>query len=273
MSIVVNTNVSSMVVQNNLRNAAGGVTTSMQRLSSGLKINSASDDAAGLNLSQTMTSQINASDIAKNNTQTGINLLQTMDSDLSQIGSLLQRMRDLSVQASNGVYSAAERAALNTENTQLIAEITRISDNSNFSQINLLSAASSITLQVGTNSGASNQLTINTYASDATDLGVNGNTLNTAANALTALGTCDTAIQTVSNNRAIVGATINRLEGTIQRTDMRKMNLESANSVILDADIALESATLTRSQILQQTAAALLSQANQMPTIALKLVQ
>lgn len=273
MSVVVNTNIGSIIVRNNLSNSISGITTSMQRLSSGLRINSACDDAAGLNLSQKMSSQINASDIAKNNTQTGINLLQTMDADLSQIGVLLQRMRDLGVQASNGVYSAAERSALNTENTQLINEITRISDNSNFSGFNLLSSSSTVTLQVGTNSSSDNQITVNTYASDSTDLGVNGNTLNTAANALTAVGNCDTAISTISNRRAIIGATINRLEGTIQRTDMRKMNLEAANSVITDTDIASESANLTRKQILQQTAAALLSQANQMPTLALKLVQ
>lgn len=273
MSLVVNTNVGSIIVRNNLTNAMGGLTTSMQRLSSGLRINSASDDAAGLNLSEKMSSQINGSDIAKNNTQTGINLLQTMDADLSQMGTLLQRMRDLGVQASNGVYSASERAALDTENDQLVTEITRISTNSNFSGLNLLSANSTITLQVGTNSSTDNQITINTYASSATNLGVNANDLTSVANALTAVGNCDVAISTISNRRALIGATINRLEGTIQRTDMRKMNLEAANSVIKDTDVAAESASLTRQQILQQTAASLLSQANQMPTLALKLVQ
>ena len=273
MSLGINSNVNSMIVNHNLQKSAGTITKSMQRLSTGLKINSAGDDAAGLNLSEKLESQINASDIAKNNTQTGINLLQVMDSDLAKIGELLQRMRDLGVQSANGVYSGPERTALNAENTQLKNEITRISDNSNFSGLNLLNAAGSITLQVGTNTGADNQITVNTYNSDSTALGIDATTLAVdAATSLAAVTLFDTAIQTVQTNRATIGANINRLQGTMDRTDARKVNLQSANSTLKDTDVATESAALTRSQILQQAAVSMLAQANQLPTLALKLI-
>jgi len=274
MALVVNTNLGAQMVANNLGRSQGDLTSSMQRLSSGLRINSAGDDAAGLSLSEKMKSQISASDIAKNNTLTGVNMLQTMDSDLGKMGDLLQRMRDLSVQSSNGVYSAAERTALNAENTQLITEIGRISTNSSFGGTALLSAATAVNLQVGTNASADNQISFSTILATAAALGVNANDIGTsAATANTALIACDAAIGTLAGWRATVGATINRLQGTIERTDARKVNMESATSTITDADVATESARFTRAQILKQTATSMLAQANQLPSLALKLIQ
>ena len=274
MSLVVNTNISSLIVNDNLQKSAGGLRESMQRLSSGLKINNAGDDAAGLGLSEKIKSQITASDIANNNTQTGVNLLQVMDSDIAKIGEMAQRMRDLAVQSANGVYSAAERTALDTENTQLKYEMSRIVNSSNFSGANLLDGSLNCTLQVGTNSTANDRIAVTgyNYTIAANLNSITTNTLTTQALAQTALTNCDGAIDLIAKNRAAIGATINRLQGTMDRTASRKVNLESAKSVITDADIASESAKLTRNQILQQAAAAMLSQANQMPSLALKLI-
>lgn len=275
MSLVVNSNINAMLVKNNLQAAAGDLRQSMQRLSSGLKINTAGDDAAGLSLSQKLSSQINASDVAKNNTQTGVNMLQVMDADLSKTSELMQRMRELAVQSSNGVYSATERTALHSEFNQLRTEITRIGTSSQFSSISLLNASGTIDLQVGTdNVPANDRITINTIdAKAAAFAGLAAATIGTtAAAAQSAIGVLDAAITTVASNRATIGATINRLQGTIERIDSRKLNLESARSVIVDADVATESAKLTRNQILQQAAASMLLQANQLPSLALKLI-
>lgn len=275
MSISLNGNSVSGFIKRSLSEATSDMALHMQRLSSGLKINSASDDSAGLGLSRKLKTQISASDIVKNNTQTGVNLLQVADADLGAISDLMVRMRDLSVQSSNGVYTVAERTALNTEFTNLRTEIDRISASSSFSDLKLLNtAALSITLQIGTNNvAAEDRITITLDRATSTDFLINTNAVDTQGNAQTAIGALDTAINTVASRRATIGSTINRLTASISRVDARKENIISANSVIEDADIATESARLSKSQIRQQASAALLQQANQMSVVALTLIQ
>lgn len=275
MSISLNYNSTSGFIKQNLASATAETALHMQRLSSGIKINSASDDAAGLGLSQKLTSQINAADIVKANTQTGVNLLQVADGDLGAIGDIVARMKELSVQSANGVYSASERTALNSEFTTLRDEIDRIATSSKFSELNLLSTNGlSIVLQVGPNNvAAEDRFTISLDRATAADFGIGASSIATQGGAQTALTVLDTAIGTISGRRASIGSSINRLVSNIQRIDSRKENLSSARSTILDADIATESAGLSRGQIRQQASASLLQQANQMQSIALTLIK
>jgi len=274
MSISLNYNSSSGFIKQSLSQATGEMSLHMKRLSSGMKINTSSDDAAGLGLSEKLQSQISASDIAKTNTQTGVNLLQVADGDLAEIGSIMQRMRDLSVQSANGVYSASERTSLNAEFTTLRTEIDRVANSSSFSELNLLNTNGlNIVLQVGTNNSAQDKLTITLDRATALDFAINASAIDTQGNAQTAMGALDTAINTISSRRSTIGATVNRLASSMSRTDSRKENLSSAHSSIVDADIATESAGLSKSQIRQQASASLLQQANSMSSVALTLIK
>ena len=278
MSVVVNTNMKSLIAQRNLFNAGKTLNTSMNRLSSGLRINTAADDAAGTALSEKITTQVNASDIAKRNIQTGMNLIQTAEADLTVIQENLQRMRDLAVQSANGVYSTAERQTLDAEFKNRAAEINRIASSSSFSDIKLLDGTTptDITLQIGTNNSGDDQLNISNifknFKAGQNSMPATDSSITTATKAREQITAMDTAINSISTVRADMGATLNRLEGSITRVDTRKENMASARSTIKDADIAVESANLTRSQILQQTATAMLSQANQAPSLALSLL-
>ena len=280
MSIVVNTNVSSLVVQQSLSNATQSINSSLEKLSTGYRINSAADDAAGLVISQGLESQQRGSEVASTNAQTGVNLLQTAEGDLGIIQDNLQRIRDLSVQAANGTYSSSERTAIKSEVTARMSEINRIAKSSSFNTINLLDGShSSLTLQIGTTSGvALNTLSIGAPLSKATSssLGIQQSVLNaafnTAAAAASFISVVDTAISNVSTKRAQIGSLQNRLESAIQSLAIKDQNTSAAESGIRDVDIAQESASLTKEQILQQASAALLAQANQAPQIALKLI-
>ena len=278
MSVVVNTNMKSLIAQRNLFNAGKTLNTSMNRLSSGLRINTAADDAAGTALSEKITTQVNASDIAKRNIQTGMNLIQTAEADLTVMQENLQRMRDLAVQSANGVYSTAERQTLDAEFKNRAEEINRIASSSSFSDIKLLDGTTpaDITLQIGTNNSDDDQLNISNifknFTAGQNSMPATDSSITTAALARDAIDNMDEAINSISTVRADMGATLNRLEGSITRVDTRKENMASARSTIKDADIAVESANLTRSQILQQTATAMLSQANQAPSLALSLL-
>jgi len=281
MSLVVNTNMGSQIAQRNLFNAGNTLSTTMQRLSSGLRINSAADDAAGLSLAKKLSAQVSASSVAKSNAQTGINMIQTGESDLAVIQDNLQRMRDLSVQASNGVYSSSERKMLNSEFQNRISEIDRIAKSSKFSSTNLLdgSITGSLNLQIGTDNIAG-QDTIdissifkNFKAGQGVMPTVSNSSVSTASLATIQISAMSTAISAVSSARSLMGATINRLQGAISRIDTKKENMASSLSVIQDADVASESANLTRTQILKQAATAMLTQANQTPQLALRLLQ
>lgn len=273
MSVVINTNSIALGVQRNLASATTDLSKRMQRLSSGLRINSASDDAAGLAISTKLGVQVSASDIARNNTQTGINMLQVAEADLGQIANHLSRMRDLAVQSANGVYSDTERDTLDAEYQSLVAEIGRITDSSAFAGINFFGTnATTVKLQVGTgNSDAEDTVSV-TFNKASEIKGSLGN-VSTAALATTAIGTLDTQIKAISTYRANIGSNINRLSGTVTRLAATKENMAAAKSTLMDADIAEEAAALTRAQILQQTASTMLQQANQAPSVALMLVQ
>ena len=282
MSIVVNTNVTSLMVQRNLNAANNGVSKAIERLSTGYKINRAADDAAGLSIAEKMLSQVNGTRVAQENTQHGINLLQTAEGDISVIQDHLQRIRDLSVQAANGTYSSAERAMIAQEVQSRFEEITRLANVSKFSDIPLLSSDnnSGLVLQVGPNSGADNRLDISDALTNMTATALNANFTPIGINASFAtsqaasdfIQTIDEALNKVSDARSKIGAYQNRLESTMDSLLVKSENLSASLSELRDADIAKEAAELTKQQILQQSSATLLAQANSNPSVALKLL-
>ena len=282
MSIVVNTNVSSILVQRSLQASTQNISRSLEKLSTGYRINKAADDAAGLTISESLKSHARGAQVASSNAQAGINLMQTAEGDLSIIQDNLQRIRDLAVQAANGTNSSAERAAIQSEVQQRVNEIDRISSSSSFNQIKLLDGtSSSLSLQIGANATASlnsislTEGTVNPLGNaDASTLGISGVTAAFASTAAAAsyIGSIDTAINTVSTRRSSIGSIQNRLESAITSLNIQFENMSAAGSRIRDVDVAKEAATLTRNQILQQASATLLAQANQAPAVALSLI-
>lgn len=277
MSIVVNTNTTSLMVQRNLSKATSSLATSMQRLSTGMKINNAGDDAAGLALSEKINGQLSSSDVCKNNAQTGLNMLSIADGDLDVINQNLQRIKDLAVQSANGVYSDEERLSMDQEVQLRLEEINRIADSSSFSDMNLLDGSiADIVLQIGAGSDIDqNTIDISGAFQEAhvSSLGIQADaSVSTVDAARTMIDAIDEAVNNISSRRSIIGASMNRLDSTIDRIDIRKENLQSTYSTIRDTDIAAESSELTKQQILQQSAATLLQQANQTPSLALTLI-
>jgi len=249
MSLVVNTNISSNIVQRSLNSSTSKVATSLERLSTGYKINKAADDAAGLTISEGLKSQANGATVAKENTQHGTNLLQTAEGDLGLIQDNLQRIRDLTVQAANGTYSSSERKVILNEVKARFSEITRIADTSKFNKINLLDGSStSLTLQIGGDSGEANRLKVGDVLvkTTATALSAQFSTANLDTNFATGaacssfLKTIDSAISTVSSSRASIGAYQNRLESTLSGLDVKYQNMQASFSQIRDTDIASE---------------------------------
>ena len=270
MSIVVNTNTTSLMVQRNLSKATSSLATSMQRLSTGMKINNAGDDAAGLALSEKINGQLSSSDVCKNNAQTGLNMLSIADGDLDVINQNLQRIKDLAVQSANGVYSDEERLSMDQEVQLRLEEINRIADSSSFSDMNLLDGSiADMVLQIGAGSDIDqNTIDISGAFQEAhvSSLGIQADaSISTVDAARTMIDAIDEAVNNISSRRSIIGASMNRLDSTIDRIDIRKENLQSTYSTIRDTDIAAESSELTKQQILQQSAATLLQQANQTP--------
>lgn len=277
MSIVVNTNTTSLMVQRNLSKATSNLATSMQRLSTGMKINNAGDDAAGLALSEKINGQLSSSDVCKNNAQTGLNMLSIADGDLDVINQNLQRIKDLAVQSANGVYSDEERLSMDQEVQLRLEEINRIADSSTFSDVNLLDGSiADMVLQIGAGSDIDqNTIDISGAFQEAhvSSLGIQADaSVSTVDAARTMIDAIDAAVNNISSRRSIIGASMNRLDSTIDRIDIRKENLQSTYSTIRDTDIAAESSELTKQQILQQSAATLLQQANQTPSLALTLI-
>ena len=277
MSIVVNTNTTSLMVQRNLSKATSNLETPMQRLSTGMKINNAGDDAAGLALSEKINGQLSSSDVCKNNAQTGLNMLSIADGDLDVINQNLQRIKDLAVQSANGVYSDEERLSMDQEVQLRLEEINRIADSSSFSDMNLLDGSiADMVLQIGAGSDIDqNTIDISGAFQEAhvSSLGIQADaSISTVDAARTMIDAIDEAVNNISSRRSIIGASMNRLDSTIDRIDIRKENLQSTYSTIRDTDIAAESSELTKQQILQQSAATLLQQANQTPSLALTLI-
>ena len=249
---------------------------SMERLSSGLRINRAADDAAGLAVSEEMRTQIRGMRVASRNSLDGVSLVQVADGALGNVTDMLQRIRDLAVQAANGTYTDAQRGNLDTEVQQLMNEIGKTGTDTEFNNIKILAgsvatAASAVTLQVGANAAQSIAFTIATVS--ATQLGIAGLAITTAAAAATAIVSIDAAIATITTARANLGAIQNRLEQTISRLGLTSENLQASESRIRDADMALEMITFTKNQILQQSGTAMLAQANQAPQNILSLLR
>lgn len=276
MAISINSNTSSLEAQRSLAKTQGAQATNFQRLSSGMRINSAADDAAGLAIAENLNAQVRSFSVAERNSNNAISMAQTAESGLGQVSGILTRMRELAVQGSNGDLGATDRGYLDTEFQALRSEITRISDSTVFNGKQLLSgAAATITFQVGINSTTSDRIDVGFGGVDLTALGINASSLTgaTAVNSQTAITTIDTAISTVSSRRATFGASMNRLTSTVSNLQSMRTNTAAAHSRIADVDVAEESASMARNQVLQQAAVSVLAQANQAPQLALSLLR
>jgi flagellin len=284
MPINVNTNVQSINAQRLLSKNTMGLNKSLEQLASGFRINKSSDDAAGLQISETLRSQIRGSEKANDNVQDGINVLNTADGSLSTITDNLQRMRELSVQGANDTLNIDQRSAINKELKQLTADISRIANSTEFNGKKLFSSVTNYKIQVGAESASATKvLDIGGTNSalgtlQATSLGLQNAGavmqvgVGTNASALRAISKIDTALQTVGNRRASIGAMTNRLSSASQNLSIAIENFSASESRIRNVDVAKESANMTKNQILQQAAATVLSQANQAPQLALKLL-
>ncbi|MGE8144770.1 flagellin domain-containing protein [Pseudomonas frederiksbergensis] len=286
MALTVNTNTTSLNVQKNLNRASDALSTSMSRLSSGLKINSAKDDAAGLQISNRMSSQIRGQVVAVKNANDGISMAQTAEGALQESTNILQRMRELATQARNGTNGTADQTATNAEFAQMSDELTRIAASTNLNGKQLLDgSAGTMTLQVGANTGSANHIDLVLSSKfDAVSLSVGSGTLvltgttgtgvsSAAANIDNAITAIDAAIAAIGATRANLGASQNRLTSTISNLQNITENVTAAQGRVQDTDFAAETANLTKQQTLQQASTAVLAQANQLPSAVLKLLQ
>lgn len=281
MALYINSNISSMISQRYLTKNTDGLSTSLERLSSGSKINHAGDDAAGLALSESLQSQVNGTDQAIDNIQDGINMLQIAEGGLEIIGDSLQRIRDLTVQSANGTYGSAERQSMLNEINQRLLEITRIAKTATYNDIALLNSdATSIVLQIGADSSETSTLDIRDAFGviNATSLGVvlpAGTTGGTwkVEDMRDYMDTLDEAISQVVSARSMIGAYQNRVEAAYDNLTIMQENLTASYSRIADTDIAEETSNLARYQILQQASSSVLIQANQLNSVALSLLQ
>jgi flagellin len=276
MGLRIYNNVEASNAHRNLQMTNGAASKAMERLSSGLRINRAADDAAGLAVSEIMRSSIRGMKVASRNAEDGISLVQVADATLGTTQDMLQRVRDLAVQASNGTLTDAQRLNLDKEVQQVLTEVNKVGTDTEFNGIKVLAgsvatAACAVTLQVGANGGQNIAFTIGTVSTS--DLGISGLAVSTQASASAAIASIDAAIGTLSTARANMGAIQNRLEQTITRLGVTAENLQSAESRIRDADMAQEMISFTKQQILQQSGTAMLAQANQAPQNVLQLLR
>ena len=280
MPQTINTNILSMNAQRNLNTSQASLTTSVQRLSSGLRINSAKDDAAGLAIAERMNAQIRGMNVAIRNANDGVSLAQTAEGAIGQVSNMLQRMRELAVQSANATNSTGDRANLNSEYQQLKSEITRTLTNTKFNGTAILGAgAGAQAFQVGANNGDTVTITTTDLTAAATITAVTtvaaGNTANISdtTNANAALTAIDAALTTVNTERATYGAVNARFDSIIATLEVSVENLAASRGRIVDADFAQETANLSRTQILQQAGSAMVAQANQLPQQVLALLR
>lgn len=270
MGLRINTNVAALRTGRILRRSTLALNKTLERLSSGLRINRAADDAAGLAIAEGFRSVVLGSRVAQRNSQDGISLVQTAEGALETTTNILQRIRELAVQASTGTVSDANRAALDTEVQQLLAQIDDIAFNTEFNGVRVLSAAQTVTLQAGARTGQT--LLITTTGARTADLSVSGLFVSSVAGANSAMLQVDSALNLVTSTRALFGASQNRLEFTIQTLGIQEENSAAAESAIRDADIARVTIRFTRNQILVSAGTAVLAQANVVPQTALQLL-
>lgn len=276
MSLRIFNNTEAQNAHRQLQANSLAMSRTMEKLSSGLRINRAADDAAGLAVSEEMRTNIRGLNMASRNALDGVSLVQVADGALSGVNDMLQRMRELAVEAANGTYTDSQRSNIDREVQSLMAEITRVASDTEFNGIKILSgsvstAASAVTLQVGADSGQAIAFTIATM--DTTQLGIAGLAISTAASASAAIASLDAAIRSVNTTRSDVGAIQNRLEQTISRLNLTSENTQAAESRIRDADMASEMIEYTKRQILSQSGTAMLAQANQAPQNVLQLLR
>lgn len=281
MSISVLTNVASLNAQRNLAATQTALAASVGRLSSGMRINSASDDAAGLGISENLQANIRSLAQAQRNANDGISLTQVAEGSMNDMQGIVTRMRELAVQSANGTLGSTERGYIQAEFKELSKEVDRISKVTNFNGQQLIdgTAAKGLTFQIGINKSTNDEITVSIATLTTSTLGSTGAakitaaSLSTATNAKTAIATFDAAIRQLSQSRAVLGATQNRMTVTVSNLSVAHENLSAANSRIRDVDVANESAQLTKSQILSQAGLAVLAQANQLPQSALSLLR
>lgn len=278
---VINTNIMSLNAQRNLSATQSALATSVQRLSTGLRVNSAKDDAAGLAIAERMNTQVRGMNVAIRNANDAISLSQTAEGSLSKINDMGQRMRELAVQSANATNSDSDRKNLDAEYQALAQEIKRNLAGAAFNGTKLFAAAAALTFQVGANAATTDQITIktenlageNSIVEVIGAAGADAASIGTAAGASAALGKLDTMLATVNAKRAEFGATQNRFEAVIQTLQVSAENQTAARSRIMDADFASETAALTRAQVLQQAGTSMLSQANSLPNNVLSLLR
>lgn len=276
MSMTINTNIASLNAQRNLSASQSSLTTSLQRLSSGLRVNSAKDDAAGLAIAERMNAQVKGMNVAIRNANDAISLSQTAEGALGKVGDALQRMRELAVQSANASNGTSDRANLQTEYAQLSAEVTRVLTGTKFNGTDLLNTATTLTFQVGANNVATDQIAIATtdLTAGAGITGAVGADISTSqATAQAAIDSLDTAIGEITTARATFGAAQNRFDSVISNLQVAAENQAAARSRITDTDFAAETANMTRGQILQQAGTAMLAQANALPNTVLTLLR
>jgi len=272
---VINTNIKSLVAQQALSINSRGLTKAMEQLSTGKRINSAADDAAGNAIVSKMTAQVRGLNQAVRNANDGISMVQTVEGALNEVSNMLQRMRELALQSANGTYSSADRTALNSEYSALKDEIERISDKTTWNGMQVVgSAATSYQLQVGADAGATMTVSFMDVYNSASTVGSAANTgVATAASAATAVTNLDAAISVIDTYRSELGATINRLQYTTDNLTNVSTNTAASRSRIQDTDYAQTTTELAKRQIIQQAATAMLAQANQQPSSVLSLLQ
>ena len=267
MALMINTNVVSMNAQRNLSSSQSSLATSMERLSSGLRVNSSRDDAAGLAIADRMNAQVRGITVAIRNANDGISLAQTAEGALATMTDALQRMRELAVQAQNGTNSTSDRANLDTEYQQLSQEITRVATQTKFNGTAIVGASAGANIfQVGANNGDTLTVTTTQITTVAGDL-------TTSANASTAVAALDTKLDAITSNRATYGAAMSRFSFAISNLSITQENQAAARGRIVDADFAHETANLSRAQILQQAGTAMVAQANQLSSNVMSLLR
>ena len=281
MAMTINTNVVSLNAQRNLTTSQSSLATSMQRLSSGLRVNSAYDDAAGMAIADRMNAQIRGINVAVRNANDGISLAQTAEGALSKVGDALQRMRELAVQSRNATNSSSDKDSLNKEFIELQSEIARVLGGTTFNGKHILGAeATTLTFQIGANTTADDIIDVTTSnMQQATDITtVTASTASIGASASTGaiadvIDAIDTALDSVNDTRATFGATQSRFDAIISNLQQSVENQAAARSRIMDADYAMETANMSRASILQQAGTAMVAQANQLPQQVLQLLQ
>jgi flagellin len=274
MALTSHTHVISLNAQRNTSMTQSSLATSMQRLSSGLRVNSAKDDSAGLAIAERMNAQVRGMNVAIRNANDGISLSQTAEGALGKVGDMLQRMRELAVQSANATNGAADRANLNAEYAQLAAEIGRTLTSTQFNGIAVLAAgAGPQAFQVGANNGDTVTITTTNLAGATSITAVTGGGVADVAAANTALTNIDAALTTVNSERALYGAAQNRFDSIVATLQISAENQAAARGRIMDADFASETANLSRAQILQQAGTAMIAQANQLPQSVLSLLR